>query len=54
MYDRKGKIEVPAVLDEEELLEAAIEAGCEDMELVEVSRASFPHSSGFVEICIAR
>lgn len=35
MYDRKGKIEVPAVLDEEELLEAAIEAGCEDMELLE-------------------
>lgn len=37
MYDRKGKIEVPAILDEEELLEAAIEAGCEDMELLEVS-----------------
>lgn len=36
MYDRKGKVEVPAVLDEEALLEAAIEAGCEDMELVEV------------------
>ena len=41
LYDRKGKIEVPALLDEEELLEAAIEAGCEDMELVEVSRVSF-------------
>ena len=27
MYDRKGKIEVPVVLDEEELLEAAIGAG---------------------------
>ena len=36
MYDRKGKVEVPAVLDEEALLDAAIEAGCEDMELVEV------------------
>lgn len=35
MYDRKGKVEVSAVLDEEELLEAAIEAGCEDMDLVE-------------------
>lgn len=40
MYDRKGKVEVPAVLDEEALLEAAIEAGCEDMELVAV-RISF-------------
>ena len=36
MYDRKGKVEVEAELDEEELLEAAIEAGCEDMELVPV------------------
>lgn len=35
MYDRKGKLEVNVELDEEELLEAAIEAGCEDMELVE-------------------
>lgn len=35
MYDRKGKCEVDAELDEEQLLEAAIEAGCEDMELVE-------------------
>mmetsp|Transcript_32707 Transcript_32707/g.47327 ORF Transcript_32707/g.47327 Transcript_32707/m.47327 type:complete len:284 (-) Transcript_32707:105-956(-) len=35
MYDRKGRLEVDAVLDEEELLDAAIEAGCEDMELVE-------------------
>lgn len=34
MYDRKGKVEVNAELDEEELLEAAIEAGCEDMELL--------------------
>jgi transcriptional/translational regulatory protein YebC/TACO1 len=37
MYDRKGKLEVQAVLDEEALMEAAIEAGCEDMELLEVS-----------------
>jgi YebC/PmpR family DNA-binding regulatory protein len=35
MYDRKGKIEVPAVVDEEELMMAAIDAGCDDMELVE-------------------
>lgn len=35
MYDRKGKIEVDAELDEEQLLEAAIEFGCEEMELVE-------------------
>jgi transcriptional/translational regulatory protein YebC/TACO1 len=34
MYDRKGKCEVSALLDEETLLEAAIEYGCEDMELV--------------------
>ena len=34
MYDRKGMIEVPAVLDEMEVLEAAVEAGCDDMELV--------------------
>lgn len=34
MYDRKGKIEVPAVVDEEALLEAAIEANVEDFELV--------------------
>lgn len=35
MYDRKGKVEIPAVVDEEELLMAAIDAGCDDMELVE-------------------
>jgi YebC/PmpR family DNA-binding regulatory protein len=35
MYDRKGKVEVDAVLDEEELLMAAIDAGCDDMELIE-------------------
>lgn len=34
MYDRKGKIEVGAELDEEQVLEAAIEAGCDEMELV--------------------
>uniref|UniRef100_A0A7S2EDJ1 Transcriptional regulatory protein n=1 Tax=Trieres chinensis TaxID=1514140 RepID=A0A7S2EDJ1_TRICV len=35
MYDRRGKVEVPAVLDEEEILMAAIDAGCDDMELAE-------------------
>jgi len=35
MYDRKGKVEVDAVLDEEELLMAAIDNGCDDMELLE-------------------
>eukprot|EP00521_Asterionellopsis_glacialis_P017075 CAMPEP_0195293316 /NCGR_PEP_ID=MMETSP0707-20130614/12153_1 /TAXON_ID=33640 /ORGANISM="Asterionellopsis glacialis, Strain CCMP134" /LENGTH=291 /DNA_ID=CAMNT_0040353999 /DNA_START=80 /DNA_END=955 /DNA_ORIENTATION=- len=34
MYDRKGKVEVAAELDEEELLMAAIDAGCDDMELL--------------------
>ena len=34
MYDRKGQIDVPAVLDEEALLEAAIEAGVEDYEMM--------------------
>ncbi|GAX20223.1 hypothetical protein FisN_12Hh070 [Fistulifera solaris] len=34
MYDRKGCVQVPAVLEEEAVLEAAIEAGCSDMELV--------------------
>jgi transcriptional/translational regulatory protein YebC/TACO1 len=36
MYDRKGKVEVGAVLDEEELLDAAIEAGIDDFLLEEV------------------
>jgi len=35
MYDRRGKVEVAANLDEEALMDAAIENGCEDMELVE-------------------
>jgi len=36
LYDRKGVVEVPvAELDEEALLEAAIEAGCDDYEIVE-------------------
>eukprot|EP00978_Attheya_sp_CCMP212_P016247 scaffold42383_cov62-Attheya_sp.AAC.2 len=35
MYDRKGKIEVPVVLDEEEVMMGAIDAGVDDMELVE-------------------
>lgn len=33
MYDRRGKLEVPSVLDEEQLLDAAIEADLEDFEL---------------------
>lgn len=45
MYDRKGKLEVPAAIDEEELLEAAIEAGCEDMELLEVRVKVYPFYS---------
>lgn len=35
MYDLKGKIEIPAVADEEELLMAAIDNDVDDMELVE-------------------
>lgn len=35
MYDRKGVIEVDGVVDEEVLMDAAIEAGCDDMEIVE-------------------
>jgi transcriptional/translational regulatory protein YebC/TACO1 len=37
MYDKKGKVEVSAVLDEEELLDVAIEAGIDDFLLEEVS-----------------
>lgn len=40
MYDRKGKVEVPAVLDEEELLDAAIEGGIDDFVLEEVGHKS--------------
>ena len=36
LYDRKGKVEVPAVVDEEALLDAAIEAGIDDFEVVPV------------------
>jgi transcriptional/translational regulatory protein YebC/TACO1 len=36
MYDRRGKIEVDAKLDEEALLDQAIEAGLDDFEMVEV------------------
>jgi hypothetical protein len=36
MYDRKGMIEVPVVLDEEALLDVAIEAGIDDFELFPV------------------
>lgn len=35
MYDRKGKVEVPAVVDEEQLLDAAIEADVDDFLLEE-------------------
>lgn len=35
MYDRRGKVEVAAELDEEALMDAAIEFGCEDMELIQ-------------------
>jgi len=35
MYDRKGKVEVPAAIDEEQLLDAAIEADIDDFLLVE-------------------
>jgi len=35
MYDFKGKVEIPAEVDEEELMMAAIDAGVDDMELVE-------------------
>lgn len=38
MYDRKGKIEVPAAIDEEQLLEIAIEAGIDDYILEEVRK----------------
>eukprot|EP00577_Skeletonema_sp_RCC1716_P017297 CAMPEP_0113430796 /NCGR_PEP_ID=MMETSP0013_2-20120614/33220_1 /TAXON_ID=2843 ORGANISM="Skeletonema costatum, Strain 1716" /NCGR_SAMPLE_ID=MMETSP0013_2 /ASSEMBLY_ACC=CAM_ASM_000158 /LENGTH=281 /DNA_ID=CAMNT_0000319701 /DNA_START=13 /DNA_END=858 /DNA_ORIENTATION=+ /assembly_acc=CAM_ASM_000158 len=35
MYDLKGKVEVPTVIDEEELMMAAIDADVDDMELTE-------------------
>ena len=35
MYDKKGKLEVASVLDEEALMDAAIEADVEDYELLE-------------------
>lgn len=35
MYDRKAVLEISETLDEEALLEAAIEAGCDDYELEE-------------------
>lgn len=38
MYDRKGKVEVPVALDEEVLLDAAIEAGVDDFVLEEVRK----------------
>ena len=36
MYDKKGKIEVPALVDEESLLDVAIEADIDDFLLEEV------------------
>ena len=41
LYDRKGVIEVPSVLDEEELLEAAIENDIDDFVLEEVSSSMY-------------
>ena len=35
MYDLKGKIEIPSVVDEEELMMAAIDNDVEDMELLD-------------------
>jgi len=35
MYDRKGKVTVVGEVDEDTLLEAAMEAGCDDLEIVE-------------------
>ena len=35
MYDKKGRIDAPTVLDEEELLDVAIEAGIDDFLLEE-------------------
>jgi len=35
MYDRKGKVTVSGEVDEEELFEPAIEAGCDDLEIAE-------------------
>lgn len=35
MYDLRGKIEIPSVVDEEELLMAAIDNDVDDVELVE-------------------
>jgi YebC/PmpR family DNA-binding regulatory protein len=34
MYDRKGLVNVPALIDEEALLDAAISAGCNDYEII--------------------
>ncbi|GKY95519.1 hypothetical protein MPSEU_000513600 [Mayamaea pseudoterrestris] len=33
MYDKRGLIQIPALVDEDVLLEAAIEAGCDDYEM---------------------
>jgi transcriptional/translational regulatory protein YebC/TACO1 len=38
LYDRKGKIQVPSAIDEEALMDAAIEADIEDFLLEEVGQ----------------
>ena len=48
LYDLKGKLEVDAILDEEELLEAAIAAGCEDYELEEIQGDGIYNGDGLV------
>ncbi len=49
MYDKKGKVEVGAELDEEELLEAAIETDVEDFELIIAETEDGPLSIIYVE-----
>ena len=51
MYDHKGKLEVPGSLDEEELMEAAIESDIDDFELIlEESEDDGTTSIVYVEI----
>lgn len=49
MYDKKGKVEVGAEVDEEELLEAAIETDVEDFELIIDGTEDGPLSIIYVE-----
>lgn len=50
MYDRKGVLEVPGIVDEEALLEAAIESGIDEYELeVEKDEADGDFSVIYVE-----